>query len=158
MLRHSELQLNCERRGGCFIIRFKLVVETSGGVGGGRGSEKMERGGRSPERRDGGGAGENMRHSCGSGLTYRAARDDTDGRVRHCTNKQHTLNRGHVYKHTVQKHNTRCNTLAVLTSPCIHAHFGESYRQKGPRKCKSWGGKNNPSNSLFLCLLWVVLK
>lgn len=53
-----------------------------------------------------------MRHSCSLGLTYRAARDVTDGHVWHCTNKQpvdsaantHTLNPTRMWKHTAHRH------------------------------------------------------
>lgn len=54
----------------------------------------------------------NMRHSCSLGLTYRAARDVTDGHVWHCANKQpvdsaantYTLNPTLIWKHTAHWH------------------------------------------------------
>lgn len=67
-------------------------LRNGGWVRGGWGGKQRQRG--------------NMRHSCRLGLTYRAARDVTDGHVRHCTNKQ-TLNHEHMCKHTVQ-HTDAC--------------------------------------------------
>lgn len=42
-----------------------------------------------------------MRHSCSLGLTYRAARDVTDGHVWHCTNKQPVDSAANTHTHWI---------------------------------------------------------